>query len=119
MRRAAQPEHGGPARLLVPHLYFWKSAKWVRGLTLTADDEPGVLGELQATTITATRGSSSATKATDQPLSEAARGPALARPNRLPDFLGCGWRSQSSKRVAAESSISPGEERALAQATPK
>jgi DMSO/TMAO reductase YedYZ molybdopterin-dependent catalytic subunit len=35
------PEHGGPARLLVPHLYFWKSAKWVRGLTLTAGDEPG------------------------------------------------------------------------------
>ena len=36
-----EAEHGGPARLLVPHLYFWKSAKWVRGLTLTADDEPG------------------------------------------------------------------------------
>ena len=35
------PEHGGPARLLVPHLYFWKSAKWVRGLTLTHADEPG------------------------------------------------------------------------------
>jgi DMSO/TMAO reductase YedYZ molybdopterin-dependent catalytic subunit len=35
------PAHGGPARLLVPHLYFWKSAKWVRGLTLTIDDEPG------------------------------------------------------------------------------
>jgi len=35
------PEHGGPARLLVPHLYFWKSAKWVRGLTLRDDDEPG------------------------------------------------------------------------------
>ncbi len=35
------PEHGGPARLLVPHLYFWKSAKWVRGLTLTPTDEPG------------------------------------------------------------------------------
>jgi DMSO/TMAO reductase YedYZ molybdopterin-dependent catalytic subunit len=35
------PEHGGPARLLVPHLYFWKSAKWVRGLILTQDDEPG------------------------------------------------------------------------------
>jgi DMSO/TMAO reductase YedYZ molybdopterin-dependent catalytic subunit len=33
--------HGGPARLLVPHLYFWKSAKWVSGLTLLADDEPG------------------------------------------------------------------------------
>jgi DMSO/TMAO reductase YedYZ molybdopterin-dependent catalytic subunit len=36
-----EPEHGGPARLLVPHLYFWKSAKWVRGLTLTVADEPG------------------------------------------------------------------------------
>jgi DMSO/TMAO reductase YedYZ molybdopterin-dependent catalytic subunit len=36
-----EPEHGGPARLLVPHLYFWKSAKWVRGLTLLDDDEPG------------------------------------------------------------------------------
>jgi DMSO/TMAO reductase YedYZ molybdopterin-dependent catalytic subunit len=36
-----EPEHGGPARLLVPHLYFWKSAKWVRGLQLRADDEPG------------------------------------------------------------------------------
>jgi DMSO/TMAO reductase YedYZ molybdopterin-dependent catalytic subunit len=35
------PEHGGPARLLVPHLYFWKSAKWVRGLTLTPADERG------------------------------------------------------------------------------
>jgi DMSO/TMAO reductase YedYZ molybdopterin-dependent catalytic subunit len=35
------PEHGGPARLLVPHLYFWKSAKWVRGLELLEADEPG------------------------------------------------------------------------------
>ncbi|HEX8942519.1 MAG TPA: sulfite oxidase-like oxidoreductase [Gemmatimonadaceae bacterium] len=34
-------EHGGPARLLVPHLYFWKSAKWVRGLQLLQTDEPG------------------------------------------------------------------------------
>jgi DMSO/TMAO reductase YedYZ molybdopterin-dependent catalytic subunit len=34
-------EHGGPARLLVPHLYFWKSAKWVRGIQLLLDDEPG------------------------------------------------------------------------------
>jgi DMSO/TMAO reductase YedYZ molybdopterin-dependent catalytic subunit len=34
-------EHGGPARLLVPHLYFWKSAKWVRGLELRGKDEPG------------------------------------------------------------------------------
>jgi DMSO/TMAO reductase YedYZ molybdopterin-dependent catalytic subunit len=35
------PEHGGPARLLVPHLYFWKSAKWVRALELRETDEPG------------------------------------------------------------------------------
>lgn len=35
------PEHGGPARLLVPHLYFWKSAKWVRGLVMMPDDDPG------------------------------------------------------------------------------
>ena len=35
------PEHGGPARLLVPHLYFWKSAKWVRGLEFIERDRPG------------------------------------------------------------------------------
>ena len=35
------PEHGGPVRLLVPHLYFWKSAKWVTGFDLLAADEPG------------------------------------------------------------------------------
>jgi DMSO/TMAO reductase YedYZ molybdopterin-dependent catalytic subunit len=35
------PEHGGPARLFVPALYFWKSAKWVRGLRLLTEDEPG------------------------------------------------------------------------------
>jgi len=35
------PEHGGPARLLVPHLYFWKSSKWVNGLQFTERDEPG------------------------------------------------------------------------------
>jgi DMSO/TMAO reductase YedYZ molybdopterin-dependent catalytic subunit len=35
------PEHGGPARMLVPHLYLWKSAKWVRGLRLLDEDEPG------------------------------------------------------------------------------
>jgi DMSO/TMAO reductase YedYZ molybdopterin-dependent catalytic subunit len=34
-------EHGGPARLLVPHLYLWKSAKWVRELQLLLQDEPG------------------------------------------------------------------------------
>ncbi len=34
-------QHGGPARLLVPHLYFWKSAKWVSGLELLDHNEPG------------------------------------------------------------------------------
>jgi len=34
-------EHGGPVRLLVPHLYFWKSAKWLNGFTLMNGDEPG------------------------------------------------------------------------------
>jgi DMSO/TMAO reductase YedYZ molybdopterin-dependent catalytic subunit len=35
------PEHGGPARLLVHALYFWKSAKWVRGLVMSQTDDPG------------------------------------------------------------------------------
>jgi DMSO/TMAO reductase YedYZ molybdopterin-dependent catalytic subunit len=35
------PEHGGPARLLVPHLYFWKSAKWVRGIRLSFEEDLG------------------------------------------------------------------------------
>jgi DMSO/TMAO reductase YedYZ molybdopterin-dependent catalytic subunit len=35
------PEHGGPLRLFVPHLYFWKSAKWVRGVEFLAEDRPG------------------------------------------------------------------------------
>jgi DMSO/TMAO reductase YedYZ molybdopterin-dependent catalytic subunit len=39
--RPISPDHGGPARLLVPHLYFWKSAKWVNGLQFTQRDEPG------------------------------------------------------------------------------
>jgi DMSO/TMAO reductase YedYZ molybdopterin-dependent catalytic subunit len=38
---ALAPEHGGPARLLVPHLYLWKSAKWVHGIQLSLEDEPG------------------------------------------------------------------------------
>ena len=35
------PEHGGPVRMVVPHLYFWKSAKWVRGITLQNEEQPG------------------------------------------------------------------------------
>ena len=36
-----EKDHGGPARLLVPHLYLWKSAKWVKGLHLGESDKPG------------------------------------------------------------------------------
>ncbi len=36
-----EAEHGGPVRLFVPHLYFWKSAKWVKKLTFTEEDIPG------------------------------------------------------------------------------
>jgi DMSO/TMAO reductase YedYZ molybdopterin-dependent catalytic subunit len=39
--RPLSPEHGGPVRLLVPHLYLWKSAKWVTGVELMAGDWPG------------------------------------------------------------------------------
>jgi len=38
---ALAPEHGGPIRLVVPHLYFWKSAKWVTGFEFLEGDEPG------------------------------------------------------------------------------
>ena len=41
-----EPEHGAPARLLVPHLYFWKSAKWVRGIRLLDHDERGFWEQL-------------------------------------------------------------------------
>ena len=40
------PDHGGPARLLVPHLYFWKSAKWIRRLELRIEDTPGFWEQL-------------------------------------------------------------------------
>jgi DMSO/TMAO reductase YedYZ molybdopterin-dependent catalytic subunit len=40
-RQPLHPEHGGPARLLVPALYFWKSAKWIRGIDLLEHDESG------------------------------------------------------------------------------
>lgn len=36
-----EPIHGGPVRIVIPHLYFWKSAKWVRGLELRSGDDPG------------------------------------------------------------------------------
>ena len=41
-----EPVHGGPARLVVPHLYFWKSAKWIRGLRFMEENEPGFWEQL-------------------------------------------------------------------------
>lgn len=40
-RRELSPEHGYPVRLVVPRLYFWKSAKWVTGVEFTREDRPG------------------------------------------------------------------------------
>ena len=54
------PEHGWPLRLVVPGKYFWKSAKWLRGIELLADDRPAS-GSGTATTTTPTPGRSSAT----------------------------------------------------------
>ena len=59
------PEHGGPARLLVPHLYFWKSAKWVRGPQAPGPRTSLASGSPSATTTMATRGASSATGVTE------------------------------------------------------
>jgi len=39
--QALSREHGGPLRLVVPHLYFWKSAKWLRAIEFIAIDKPG------------------------------------------------------------------------------
>ena len=36
-----EPDHGYPLRLFVPHLYFWKSAKWLRGIEFMEKDRPG------------------------------------------------------------------------------
>ena len=59
-----EPAHGGPARLVVPHLYFWKSAKWVRGLRCASTTSPAS-GSRSATTTAATPGAKSATAATE------------------------------------------------------
>tara|TARA_B100001146_G_scaffold220972_1_gene230551 strand:+ start:43883 stop:44482 length:600 start_codon:yes stop_codon:yes gene_type:complete len=40
-KKPITPEHGGPIRLLVPHLYFWKSAKWVSSISFIDEDKPG------------------------------------------------------------------------------
>ena len=56
-----EADHGGPARLLVPHLYFWKSAKWLNGLQFTERDEAG-FWQFGVIICMAIRGVSSATR---------------------------------------------------------
>ena len=56
--------HGGPARLLVPHLYFWKSAKWVKSIELRDSDAPGFWERLGYHSY-ATLGKNNATPGTD------------------------------------------------------
>jgi DMSO/TMAO reductase YedYZ molybdopterin-dependent catalytic subunit len=41
MGKPLTTEHGAPARLIVPHLYFWKSAKWIRQIEFRVNDAPG------------------------------------------------------------------------------
>ena len=59
-----EQEHGGPVRLVVPHLYFWKSAKWLQSIEFLAEDAPGYWKSAAIITA-ATRGRSSAIPATD------------------------------------------------------
>jgi DMSO/TMAO reductase YedYZ molybdopterin-dependent catalytic subunit len=71
------PEHGGPVRLLVPHLYFWKSAKWVKGLEILTEDYPGFWEQngyhMHADQWTEERYSDQETRAMQQMRAEAAR----------------------------------------------
>ena len=80
-RRATRPQHGAPARLLVTHLYFWKSAKWVRGLELRDYDAPG-FWEYYGYHNYGDRGKSSATAATELAAGNRGRSRRGDRPNQ-------------------------------------
>ena len=85
-----EPEHGGPARLLVPHLYFWKSAKWVRGLEPPRRGRARLLGDERLPQLRATPGWNSGTGATD--VAGRRRWPAAGRRRRA-----CGRSSSTSR----------------------
>ncbi len=95
-------EHGGPARLLVPHLYFWKSAKWVVAVCGCSTTTSRASGSATATTTAATRGSSSATRATDD---------SAPSGRRLAGGDAC---VADPRRDAAGQDVPPGARRALA-----
>ena len=84
-----EPEHGGPARLLVPHLYLWKSAKWVDGMTLARHGHARVLGEPRLPHATETHGGSSGTGATDLAGRDRRRGQARVRHRADPGRSTC------------------------------
>ena len=90
------PEHGGPARLLVPHLYFWKSAKWVRGLRLMDDDEPGFWESL-GYHLYGDPGGSSGTGATETAAPLAARRGRRARPRDAAAWRASCWTSRAGR----------------------
>ena len=92
-----EPEHGGPVRLVVPHLYFWKSAKWMRGLS-SRRRRARLLGAT-ATTTTATPGASSATGATDAMTG----GNAVPRSSRSTTSRPCWPRSRATCAAASAS----------------
>ena len=92
------PEHGGPARLLVPHLYFWKSAKWVSGIDLILQDEPGLLGAARLPRLR-------------RPMARAAvpgglKAPAL--PGGRPSSWGAGPRDEHARTLVLEVTGWPG-----------
>ena len=96
-------EHGGPVRLLVPHLYFWKSAKWVTRLELLAEDQPGS-GSATATTTGATPGANSATRATRDirliPPTAWTTGRIISKELVTPTWCGCACTSRTGTSLA-------------------
>ncbi len=76
-------EHGGPARLLVPHLYLWKSAKWVRGITLMPQDKRGS-SVIRAASDVAYRNGRRSPRRNADGTDDHARSPGLARSHRGP-----------------------------------
>ena len=88
------PEHGGPARMLIPHLYFWKSAKWVNGIEMIERRTSRASGKRPATTCTETHGASSGIRATDLAGRHGGRVSGTRRPSArtlvldLPDWPG-------------------------------
>lgn len=92
------PEHGGPARLLVPHLYLWKSAKWVKGMTLMPHDKPG-FGRTSVITSMVIHGRKNGTRTSDVAYCKGRWTP--RRDTDGPDARTCSSRLARSRRGSA------------------